>query len=287
MSKYADDRVLSPETKPLRSWPGGKGLAVWIVHNVECWPIDYLGPGGMPWPQQPPDVPNSTFREYGNRVGVWRLIEMHDALGIPASVALNGAMCTAHPEVVEALNVRGWDIMGHGVDQSRPLNRIPPQEEAGDIDATLDAIEAFCGKRPEGWLGPGLAQTHATPDLLAARGVRYIADRLDHHQPYYVRTASDPLVAVPYSLDLNDYSAFGTMAFTGRQYAEMLTDQFDALLAESRREARVMCIPLHTYLSGAPHRSVHIARALAHMKAQPGAWITTGAEIARAFRAQT
>ncbi len=285
MTNYRDDSIL-PENynrRDLGNWPNGGRLAVWIVLNVECWPADYLGPGGMPWPSSPPDIPNSTFREYGNRVGVWRLISLLDRLGIPASIALNGAMCRYRPDIVEAFASRGWDIMGHGIDQSRALNRIPPEEEEADIQTTLREIETVTGLRPKGWLGPGLAQTAATPDLLAEAGIRYIADRLDDQLPYYVRTASRSLVSVPYSLDLNDYSAFSTMALTGREYGEMLTDQFDVLAEEANDELRVMCVPLHTYLSGAPHRSVHIGNALAHMKSQGDVWFATGAEIVQAF----
>jgi len=285
MTAYADPRTSAngPRRQPLH-WPNGSGVAVWIVLNVECWPIDYLGPGGMPWPQQPPDVPNTTYREYGNRVGVWRLIRMLDALGLPASIALNSAVCGYHPDIVRGFTERNWDIMGHGIDQSRALNRIAPSEEATDIARALETIEAFTGRRPEGWLGPGLAETAATPDLLVAAGVRYLADRLDDQLPYYVHTSAGVLVAVPYSLDLNDYSAFAMLALTGAQYAEMLVDQFEVLIKEAEEEARVLCIPLHTYLSGVPHRSRHIARALAHMRAQPRAWFTTGAEIARTYR---
>lgn len=285
MSTYTDDRIM-PEfysRSELGPWPNGGRMAVWIVLNVECWPSDYLGPGGMPWPSSPPDVPNSTYREYGNRVGVWRLISMLDKLSLPASIALNGAMCRFRPDIVEAFAARNWDIMGHGVDQSRALNRIPPEDEEGDIRSTLEEIETLTGKRPSGWLGPGLAQTAKTPDLLAEAGVRYIADRVDEQVPYYIRTGSRPLLSVPYSLDLNDYSAFAGMALTGWDYARMLTDQFDLLHEEATDALRVMCIPLHTYLSGVPHRSVHIAKALEHMKAQTDVWFATGMEIADAF----
>lgn len=270
-------------TGQVDAWPNGKRLAIWIMLNVECWPVDYLGPGGMPWPQSPPDVPNTTFREYGNRVGVWRLIDMFDRLGLPISIALNSAMCGYHPDIVRAFVDRGWDIMGHGIDQSRALNRIPPEQEAGEIAQCLRDIEIFCGRRPVGWLGPGLAQTAVTPDLLAANGVRYTADRLDHHMPYYLHTAANMLISVPYSLDLNDYSAFGGMALTGEQYGQVLRDQFEVLLAEASHEPRVMCIPLHTYLSGAPHRCKHIASALASMQEYDGVWFTTGADIAEAY----
>jgi allantoinase len=285
---YADPR-LSPSAPSWPRggwWPEGRGLAVWIVLNVECWPFDYLGPGGMPWPQQPPDVPNTTYREYGNRVGVWRLVAMLDRLGLPASIALNSAMCEHRPDIIRAFVERRWDIMGHGIDQSRALNRIPPEEEAGDIEQVLDTIAACTGARPEGWLGPGLAETARTADLLAARGVRYVADRLDDQLPYYLRTGTGPLVAVPYSLDLNDYSAFAMLALTGAEYADMLVDQFEVLAEEAAHEARVMCIPLHTYLSGVPHRCKHLAKALTRMRAHQRTWFTTGAQIARTFREQ-
>jgi peptidoglycan/xylan/chitin deacetylase (PgdA/CDA1 family) len=287
MERYTDGRIVQESLADgsLTAWPNAKGVAVWIVINVECWPHDYLGPGGMPWPQSPPDVPNTTYREYGNKVGVWRLIRMLDGLSLPASIALNGAMCGFYPDIVSAFVQRKWDIMGHGVDQSRALNRIPPEEERLDIESTLANIANVSGQRPLGWLSPGMGETAATPDLLAAQGVKYVADRLDHHLPYEVQTNSGPLIAVPYSLDLNDYSAFSTMALTGEQYGAMLRDQFEVLQAEAeaQNEARVMCIPLHTYLSGVPHRSKHIAEALSFMKDHESAWFTTGAAIAEAF----
>lgn len=283
---YADPRLsgYAPSWPRGALWPNGRGLAVWVVINVECWPLDYLGPGGMPWPQQPPDVPNTTYREYGNRVGVWRLMAMLDGLGVPASIALNSAMCVHRPDIVRAFVDRGWDIMGHGIDQSRALNRIPSDEEAGDIEQVLDTIGACAGARPEGWLGPGLAETARSADLLAAHGVRYLADRVDDQLPYLVGTSAGPLVAVPYSLDLNDYTAFAMLALTGAQYAEMLLDQFEVLVEEAASEARVMCIPLHTYLSGVPHRCKHLAKALSHIRNHERTWFTTGAQIARTFR---
>ena len=283
---YADPRLSAstPRWPQGTLWPNGRGLAVWIVINVECWPVDYLGPGAMPWPQQPPDVPNATYREYGNQVGVWRLMAMLDALGVPASVALNSAMCVHRPDIVRACADRGWDVMGHGVDQSRAMNRIPPEVEEEEIEQVLATIGACTGARPEGWLGPGLAETARTADLLAARGVRYVADRLDDHLPYLLNTNTGQLVAVPYSLDLNDYTAFATLALTGGQYADMLVDQFDVLVEEAASEARVMCVPLHTYLSGVPHRCKHLAKALAHLCRHERTWCATGAQIARTFR---
>jgi len=286
---YSDRRVVRESLRDprLQSWPNGAGLAVWTVFNVECWPSNTLGGGGSSAVPKPPDIRNQTFRDYGLRAGVWRLIDMHDRLQWPVSIALNGAVCDVAPDVVQAFADRSWDIMGHGIDQSRGLPFLKPGEEEADIAWTLDRIQAFTGKRPKGWLGPGLAETADTPDILSRHGVDYIADRVDDDVPYYIRTQTKPLVAVPYSVNLNDLPAFTRQNFSAPQFAEMIVDSFEVLLKESAKTPRVLCIPLHTYLSGVPFRAKHIEKAFAHLKTHKNAWFATGADIARHYRAVT
>lgn len=275
------------ERPPLRL-PGGARLAVWIAPNVEYWVPDTGGPAiGRASPDQVPDIMNHAWREYGSRVGFWRLAEIFDRLGVAASVNLNADVCDHFPQLVRAAVERGWEILGHGRTNSQRLVGLGEEEERAVIVHTFERIREATGRAPAGWLGPGLAESHVTPDLLAETGFRYVCDWCDDDQPHEMRTRSGRrLLTVPYSVETNDYEVIVAFRQTGAAYAEILRDQFDCLYAEGVRSARVMCIPLHPFLSGQPHRAVHLERALRYMKRHDGVWWTTGGQIADWYAAQ-
>jgi allantoinase len=276
--------------RPVWRWPNGARLAVWVVINVEHWEWNSLAGVTMAsGADQAPDVPNYTWREYGSRVGVWRTIDVLDRLNIPASITLNGSVCDEYPEIVRAFLEREWEIMGHGWTNSQGLSGLPEGEERALISRTLGRIIQDTGQRlrPRGWLGPGLAETHHTLDILAENGIEYVADWLNDEQPYLLQTASKPVVAVPYSVEVNDIGTFTRRGFTGADYAEMLRDQFDVLYQESEHTAKVMCIPLHPFITGVPFRSKHLEAALAYMRQHEHAWFTKGYDIVAAWRQAT
>jgi allantoinase len=265
---------------PRLELPDGARLAVWIVLNVESFEYDSLyGVTIATPPAAPPDVANFSWRDYGNRVGLTRLLDITERFGITGSVALNSLVCTTHPELVQACADRGWEFMGHGRTNSSPLAGTDDAEQAEVIRSTLDAIEASTGQRPVGWLGPALAETESTLDLLAAEQIRYVADWVNDDRPYTLRTPTSSIVSMPYSLEVNDLVAFHRRGFSGPQFAELLRDQFDVLHEESATAPKVMCVALHPYVAGVPYRAKHLQLALEYFRRHDDVCFTTGAEL--------
>jgi peptidoglycan/xylan/chitin deacetylase (PgdA/CDA1 family) len=271
-------------TRPPIRWPNGAYLAVWVAPNIEHFHIDEPFRNGR---GVPPDVPSYAVRDYGNRVGVWRMMKTLDRYGIRASVMLNAEVCQFEPEIIRAGNDLGWEWLGHGLTNSRPLNGMDPETEEHTISETLRIIEESSGKRPRGWLGPGLGENAHTPDLLKKHGCTYVADWTNDDQPYLMKTEYGDLYSIPYSMQINDIGIFEGLGFTGAQFAQMIMDQFDTLYAEGADSGRVMCIALHPYLTGVPHRIKYLDEALAYINRHEHVWWATGSEIIEAYRAQT
>jgi allantoinase len=270
------------------TWPNKARLAVWIVPNIEYWHEDSLKGGTIATgATEPPDVPNYSWREYGARVGIWRMMRMMDDLGIKGTVALNSDVCSAYPQIVEACVGLGWEFMGHGRTNSASMNALPEHEERAVISDVLETIERKTGTRPIGWLGQGLAETYRTLDILAENGVQYVGDWVSDEQPHPLGTSSGrEIVAMPYSLEINDIGIFMRRGFTGPDYDRMIRDQFDVLYEEAAETAKVMCIALHPYITGVPFRARHLEAALKYMREKKRVWFTTGSEILAAYKAQ-
>jgi len=274
------------ERKPF-TWPGGKTLAIWIIPNVEVWQFDSAA-GAAISPNasnRVPDVINYAWRDYGIRVGLWRIAEVLDAAGVRATVALNAMVCDVFPKAVEEMKGRAWEFMGHGITNSRTLANLPLNEEREVIQTTLRTIQRAAGKRPRGWLGPGLTETFNTLDLLAEEEVMYVGDWNSDDQPFAMKVKKGKLFAVPYGMDINDMSLINRLGYTGDQYLRALTDQFDTLYADSQKTARVMGIPLHPFLMGQPWRTPYLKKAIAHFQQHERVWFATGSEIADAYSA--
>lgn len=277
----------SPITKrpPLR-WPGDARIAFWIVPNIEFFSLE-TRPGGI-GPGKIPDIPTWALRDYGNRVGVFRIMEVLDRHKVRATVALNSDICDHHPEIIEEGNKRGWEWMGHNQSNSRRLNEIPAEDEPAVIRATLDTIERVAGVRPKGWLGSGLQETWNTLDHLAAAGLDYVSDwGPNDDQPYLMKVEEKTLVSVPYSYAINDKHALEVANLTTKQFRDIICDQFDTLYRESSTIARVMHIAVHPYLIGLPYRIAALDSALEHICGHSGVWLATGSEIASHYRSVT
>ena len=281
--RYDDTFIF--ERKPF-TWPGGKTLAVWIVPNVEVWQFD--SPAGAAispnTTNRVPDVINYAWRDYGIRVGLWRIADVLDSAGIRATVALNAMVCDVFPKAVEEMKRRGWEFMGHGITNSSTLANLPLSEEREVIQTTLRTIQRATGKRPRGWLGPGLTETFNTLDLLAEEEILYVGDWNSDDQPFAMKVKKGKLFAVPYGMDINDMSLINRLGYTGEQYLRALTDQFDTLYADSEKNARVMGIPLHPFLTGQPWRTPYLKKAIAYFKQHERVWFATGSEIADAYQ---
>ena len=269
--------------RPKLEWPGRARLAVWIIPNIEFFPLTQGIPGSPYTGHAPvPSVRAWAQRDYGNRVGIWRIMEVLQKHGVRASPTLNSDICDHHPQIVKAAVELGWEILGHNETNSLWLNQMKPEEERPSIARTLSKIGALAGRKPTGWLGAGLAETWHTLDYLADEGVQYVADWVSDDQPFFI-TLDDgrKLVSIPYSYEINDSPFLQTRNGTIEQFVAAIKRQFDVLYAEGACSGRVMAICLHPYLIGVPHRIGGLDEALGYIAAHDGVWFATGSEIMR------
>ena len=264
--------------RPPLTWPNGARIAVWIAPNVEFYeltPPD--NPQRAAWPGLQPDVLGYSMREYGNRAGFWRMLEVLDRFGLRGSMALNVALCDHHPEIIAEAVARGWEFLSHGIYNSRYTYGMSEAQEREVIEDAFATVQRHTGQTLRGWLSPALTNTPRTTDLLAEYGIRYSCDFLHDDQPFPLNVKAGRLISVPYTMETNDGFAFRSSLMTPTQFEAVLKAQFDQLYAEGER---VMCIALHPFQIGHPYRIGALANALAHMKAHDGVWFATGAEIA-------
>jgi peptidoglycan/xylan/chitin deacetylase (PgdA/CDA1 family) len=231
-----------------------------------------------------PDIANFGWFDYGLRVGFWRLKRVLDRHGIRATVSLNASVCHSYPQIVDASLASGWEMLGHGFIQ-RALHVEADEREV--IRRSLTTIKAYTGKAPRGWMGPGLAETFHTPDILAEEGNEYICDWCNDDQPYQM-TLDDgrTIVSMPYTQQLNDKSAIERRLVSAEGFQKMICDQFDVLYKEGAKSGRVMAIALHPYLIGVPHRIGAFDAALKYICKHKKVWKATGSEIAQHYLAQ-
>lgn len=263
--------------RPRLEWPDGARLAFWVCPNIEYFHIDKPLPGAS---GPLPDVQAYTVRDYGSRVGVFRLMEVLDKYGIRASVLLNAEVCEKQPAIIEAGKKRNWEWLGHGMTNNIRMNQYPPEEERNVIRQVKEVIARATGRAPKGWLGPGLAETFATPDHLAAEGFEYVCDWACDDQPVPMRVKSGRMLIVPYQQGVNDIGLLVHMQHSPETYFRMVCDQFETLYRESERSGRVMALPLHPYITGLPHTIKYLDRALEYICSHRGVWRATGWEIA-------
>ena len=260
--------------------PDGARMAVWVIVNVEEWDIQKTMPrtvltppaGGSPMP----DIPNWAWHEYGNRVGFWRLLETLDTLKITAALAINGTAIKAYEPISRAALERKWEFMGHGLTQT---NMQHVKNEREDIAQTRAEIERVTGRRPRGWLGPGLTETWETPDLLIEEGFDYVCDWVLDDQPVWLKTRTRPILNVPYTQECNDVAMMLIQHHAATEYRNRAIDQFNQIYSDSRDSARVMALVVHPYIMGAPHRSRYFREALEHMRTHKDVVFWTGEQI--------
>ncbi len=271
--------------RPTYDWPGGRRLACYIALNLEHFAFGEglgaeLAPGG---PQ--PDVLNYAWRDYGNRVGVWRLLELFDDLGLPAAALINSALYGHCPEVADACRARGYEVVGHGRSNAERQGVLPEDQERRLIHEATAMIRAREGAAPAGWLGPWISESRVTPDLLAEAGYRYLLDWCMDEQPVWLATrGGGRILSIPYPQEVNDIPAVAGRKETAEGFAALITETAEELLEQSARAPLVMGIALHPYIVGQPHRLRALRRALTHVKALGDAiwWTTPGAIAAHA-----
>jgi peptidoglycan/xylan/chitin deacetylase (PgdA/CDA1 family) len=272
--------------RPPLVWPDGAHVALWVIPNIEYFSL-MERPGGYGAGVKVPDVVMWCERDYGNRVGVFRMMETLDRYGIRGTVALNSDVCANHPQIIAEGEKRRWEWMGHNESNTRRLNEAEPDEEARIIRNAFATIEKATGKRPKGWLSSGLQETWNTLDHLVDNGCEYVADWCNDDQPYQM-TLDDgrTIVAMPYTQQLNDKSAVERRLVSADGFRQMICDQFDVLHREGAKSGRVMAIALHPYIMGVPHRIGALDAALKYVCRHRNVWKATGAEIARHYLTQ-
>ncbi len=269
--------------RPTYEWPNGTRLALSVCNNIE----HFAFKAGLGGDQAIPGSPaqnhrNYSWRDYGNRVGIWYYFDVLDEFDIKASHNVNSHALDDYPAIAKRMRERGDEFIGHGRTNSERQDGMWEEDEARLIKECTDAIANHAGEPVEGWLGPWLAMTNVTLDLLKEHGYSYVMDWPADDQPFWMRTRSGPILSVPYPLEINDMPAMITRQHSGRDFEEMIIDQFDEMLRLSEKYPLVCAISCHPFVIGQPFRLAGLRRALSHiMKQRDQLWIAQPREIAR------
>lgn len=266
-------------------WPGNTNLAVYLAINLEHYEFGQgRGPGiAPPAPAGEPDVLNYAWREYGNRVGAWRCLELFDALELPAGVIANSAIVDHCPALLDAFIARGDEIIAHGHTNAARQGQMARDDERRMIVESRQRLAAHLGQPPKGWLSPWISESEKTPDLLAKAGFDYTLNWAHDDRPIPMQTEHGPLWSIPYPQELNDIPTISTHRVSMDEFCNMIRDQFHELLEQSRHQPLVMGIALHPFLIGQPFRLRRLREVLGELSAQrqaQGVWWTTPGRIA-------
>jgi peptidoglycan/xylan/chitin deacetylase (PgdA/CDA1 family) len=266
--------------RPVMKLPRDARIIVWTIVNLEVW--DIARPMARQVLSPPtgvthlPDVPNWSWHEYGMRVGFWRFHALYQRLGIRPTLAINARVCVDYPRVAQACLDAGWEFMGHSYEQGPIHNE---RDQPAMIAKSIDTIAQFTGKRPLGWLGPGLTETLDTPEHLAAAGIRYIGDWVYDDEPTEIATQHGPLVTLPYTVECNDIPVMMVQHHEAPYWTQKCIDSFDRLYQEGAERPRVMAIALHPYISGQPFRIKYLEAVYDYMAKFNGVLHWNGEQI--------
>jgi allantoinase len=266
--------------RPDYSWPEGKRLAVYVAINIEQFSYGE-GKGAA---IAPPDQANShsifSWRDYGNRVGIWRLFELFDQLNIPIEAQINTTIYEHCPDIAEKLRARGDEILGHGITNSDEQGHLDETTEAAFIREVTETIERYEGRRPVGWMSPWLSNSEVTADLLQEAGYRYFMDWTCDDQPIWMKTRHGRILAMPYPIECNDTRGIVWYHYTSSEFADMLVDNFDEMLQQSEQQPLVCPISLHPFVTGRPYRIRQLRRVFQHiLQFRDRIWLTRPRDI--------
>lgn len=264
--------------RPDFEWPGGKRLAVYLGLNLEHFEFG-TGLGARLAPSAEPDVLNYAWREYGNRVGAWRMLECFDELQLPAGVLINTSLYDHCPELVAAWRARGDELIGHGHTNAERQGDMSVEAERALIASCTARMTAEDGVAPAGWLSPWISESAHTPDLLAEAGYRYTLNWCHDDQPTSMQTAHGRLWSIPYPQEVNDIPMIVARQMGAVDFAELIIAQYREMKRQSARQALVMGIALHPYLVGQPYRLAELRRALEILAGDRALWWTTPGAI--------
>jgi len=269
--------------RPDYSWPGNKRLAMYVALNIETFGFGMeVGPvlgNALPMPDQRA----YSWREYGNRIGFWRLLELFDELKLPAAHLVNSYLYDTHPAIIEAIRKRGDEVVGHGRTNSEKPGILKEADEKTLIKEATAAITRYEGRAPAGWMTPMMMQSTVTPDLLKEAGYRYMMDWPCDDQPYWLRTRAGPLLYIPYPVETNDFGTTLQLHHDPVQFMDTVVRQFEEMIEQSARQPLVFALSLHTMIMGQPHRLRALRDGLRRILAHPHfdrVWLTRPGEIA-------
>jgi peptidoglycan/xylan/chitin deacetylase (PgdA/CDA1 family) len=284
-----------PWRGPLR-WPGNARLALVVLVLLEHYewqpPDDAYSlrrPSGG-FAQLPfPDYTRLTLREYGHRVGIFRLLDALDHLAIPATIALDGLTGEHYGWLARHCQQRGAELIGHGVAATRLLtSRMDEDQERASIAEAISMFTRSSGRPPQGWFGPEGAESDRTPRLLAEAGIRYVCDWPNDEQPYEMTVPgagpSAGIISLPTFLDVDDEFAIWRRQLTVERYARLLVETARGLHADGATSGRVLVVTLRPWLIGQPFRIAALEGALGEIVSWPGVWPARGGEVADWFR---
>jgi peptidoglycan/xylan/chitin deacetylase (PgdA/CDA1 family) len=282
--KHHDRYDYSPIVeRPQFSWPGGRRLAFYVALNVEHFSFEgrlghtptALGPS--------PDPRNFAWRDYGLRVGIWRIFDLMDELRLPLCHLLNSTVCETHPQIIDRIKRRDDDVVGHGRTNSERQADFDEATEKAIIGEATQILSDVFGRSPKGWMGPWISESVHTPDLLKEAGYLYLMDWPADDQPFWMRTRSGPLLGVPYPIEINDSPTMLSRMQPATDFTQMIADQFETMLQLSEQHPLVCGVSLHTFVVGQPFRLAQLRRALTDVMRHPQmdrVWITTPTQIA-------
>jgi allantoinase len=275
--RYAYSSILS---RPDYSWPGGKRLAVYIALNIEGFAYGMGKGAAIAPPEQATSHSIYSWRDYGNRVGMWRLFELFDELGLPIEAQMNTAIYEMAPDIPQKLRARGDEILGHGETNSEEQGHLREEQERDMIARVTAAIERQEGKKPVGWMSPWLSNSGVTADLLQEAGYRYFMDWTMDDQPVWLKTRKGRILSIPYPIEVNDTRGIVWYRHTSEEFCDMIVDQFDEMLQQSKGQPLVCPISLHPFVIGRPYRIRRLRRALEHiLRHREQVWITRPRDI--------
>jgi peptidoglycan/xylan/chitin deacetylase (PgdA/CDA1 family) len=273
------------EKRPVYAWPEGKKLAFYLAINIEQFAfmagfgVDPLSGVAARQTQR-----NFAWRDYGLRVGIWRLFAMLKEFGLPATILINSLVCENFPEIVAKIIERGDDVCGHGRSNAEMLLDVWEHDEARIMAEATEVLKKTFGVHPGGWMGPGAAETRSTPDLLVEAGYTYSLGWPVDDQPIWMKTRAGKLLSVPYPMELNDLGTNVIRDQSGREFADMVVDQFDELIRQSDEQPLVMAVSLHPFICAQPFRLGPLRNAISHCISHPltkeRVWFTTAGQIA-------
>ncbi|MFM9882330.1 MAG: polysaccharide deacetylase family protein [Burkholderiales bacterium] len=277
------DWSMLPRRKPV-AWPNGAKVALWVIPALEWFPLDMKGkpfkaPGGMVTAY--PDLRHYTLRDYGNRVGIYRLLKAFDKFGVRASMAVNAAVAARYPALVKDCVAAGCEIIANGLDMDHlHYEGLAAVDEAKLVATSLDILRRVSGQKIRGWLSPAKSESNATPDIVAAAGIDYLCDWVNDDMPFALKTGTGKLHAMPHPIDIDDYTILVQNRHSEDEFCRQVCDQFDVLMKEAGAQGgRIMAISLHPWVTGQPYRIGALEEALAYIAGHKGVWSATGAEI--------